>query len=88
MVALPPTRFPLRHASGDSDKYAVFALLNVTAGDTVDLSEHFTVVKRGTLLGVTVAAAVSASVSGTVVTIPAGANQDAAVLTVYGVSSS
>lgn len=87
MVALPPTRFPLRYASGDFDKLAVFALLNITAGDTVDLSEHFTVLKRGTLVGITVAAALSASVSGTVVTIPAGANQDAAILTVYGVSS-
>lgn len=88
MAVLLPTRFPLRYASGDSDKVAMFALLDVTAGDTVDLSEHFNVVKRGTLVGVTVAAAVAASVSGTVVTIPAGANRDAAVLTVYGVSSS
>jgi hypothetical protein len=88
MTALVPTRFPLRYASGDSDKVALFALLNVTAGDTVDLSEHFNVVKRGTLLGVTVTAALAASVSGTTVTIPAGANADAAILTVYGVSSS
>lgn len=88
MVALPPTRFPHRYSSGDSDKIAVFALLDITAGDTVDLSEYFTVVKRGTLVGVTVAAALGASVSGTVVTIPAGANRDAAILTVYGVSSS
>lgn len=88
MVALPPTRFPHRYSSGDSDKIAVFALLSVTAGDTVDLSEHFTTVKRGTLVGVTVAAALAASVSGTIVTIPAGANADAAILTVYGVSNS
>jgi hypothetical protein len=87
MAVLPPTRFPCRYESGDSDKVAVFALLSVTAGDTVDLSEHLQVVKRGTLVGVTVAAALSASVSGTVVTIPAGASADAAILTVYGVSS-
>jgi hypothetical protein len=88
MAVLPPTRFPLRYQSGDSDKVGVFALLNISAGDTVDLVEHFQVVKRGTLVGVTVAAALGASVSGTVVTIPAGANQDAAILTVYGVSAS
>lgn len=88
MTALALTRYPLRHMSGDSDRYAVYALLNITAGDTVDLSQEFQVVKRGTLLGMTVAAAVSASVSGTVVTVPAGANADAAVLTVYGVASS
>jgi hypothetical protein len=72
--------------NGDSDRYAVFSLLNINAGDTVDLQEFFTVVKRATLLGVTVAAAVAATVSGTVVTVPAGANGDAAILTAYGVA--
>jgi hypothetical protein len=88
MTALPPTRYPMRHMSGDADRYAVYALLNVTAGDTVDLAQEFQNVKRGTLLGVTVAAALSANVSGTVVTIPAGANSDAAILTVFGVAAS
>jgi hypothetical protein len=86
MAALPTTQFPVRHMNGDSDRYAVFSLLNINAGDTVDLQEFFTVVKRATLLGVTVAAAVAATVSGTVVTIPAGANADAAILTAYGVA--
>lgn len=86
MAVLDSTRFPVRHVSGDSDRYAVFALLNITAGDTVDLAEFFTVVKRATLLGVTVAAALAASVSGTVITVPAGANSDAAILTAYGVA--
>lgn len=87
MAVLPTTRYPLRHMSGDCDRYAVYALLNVTAGDTVDLAQEFQVVKRGTLVGMTVAAALSASVSGTVVTIPAGASADAAVLTVYGIAA-
>jgi hypothetical protein len=86
MAALPTTQFPVRHMNGDSDRYAVFSLLNINAGDTVDLQEFFTVVKRATLLGVTVAAAVAATVSGTVVTVPAGANGDAAILTAYGVA--
>lgn len=86
MAALPTTQFPIRHLNGDSDRWAVFSLLDVSAGDTVDLAEFFTVVKRATLLGVTVAAAVAATVGGTVVTIPAGANQDAAILTAYGVA--
>jgi hypothetical protein len=86
MAALPTTQFPVRHMNGDSDRYAVFSLLNINAGDTVDLQEFFTVVKRATLLGVTVAAAVAATVSGTVVTVPAGANADAAILTAYGVA--
>lgn len=86
MAQLDPSRYPLKWENGQSDKVAVFALLNVTAGDTVDIGQYFTVVKRATLLGVTVAAAVSASVAGTVVTIPAGANGDAAILTAYGVA--
>lgn len=86
MAVLPPTQFPVRHVSGDTDRWAVFSLLNITAGDTLDLAEFFTVLKRGTLLGTTVAAALAASVAGTVVTIPAGANGDAAVLTVFGVA--
>lgn len=87
MPALDPTRYPLQWMDGQSGRTAVYALHNVSGGDTVDLAGQFTVLKRGTLVGVTVAAAASASVSGTVVTIPAGANQDAAILTVYGVAS-
>ena len=78
----------MRYMTGDSDRVAVFALLNVSAGDTVDLATHFTVVRRATLLGVTVNAALAASVSGgTIVTIPAGAANDAAMLTAYGVAN-
>lgn len=87
MAALPVTQYRLKHVSGDADRWAVYALLNINAGDTCDLSAEFQVLRRGTLLGVTVAAALSASVSGTVVTIPAGAANDAAILTVYGVSA-
>jgi hypothetical protein len=88
MASLPATQFPMRHLNGDSDRYAVFTLLNVNAGDTADLSSYFSIVKRATLLGITVAAAVAATVSGTVVTVPAGANGDAAILTVYGCAAS
>jgi hypothetical protein len=84
MAALPAQQFPMRFLSGDSDRWAVFTVLNTSAGDTIDVGAYFTIVKRATLLGVTVAAAVSAAVSGTVVTIPAGAANDAAILTVYG----
>lgn len=87
MAVLPSVQFPMRHMSGDADRWAVFALLNVNAGDTVDLSGYFLVVRRATLLGITVAAALAATVSAdTIVTIPAGAAKDAAILTVYGVA--
>lgn len=86
MAVLPAVQFPVRHMSGDADRWAAISLLNINAGDTVDLAEFFTVVKRATLLGITVNAALAASVAGTVVTIPAGASADAAVLTAYGVA--
>jgi hypothetical protein len=84
MTALPPSQYPVRHVSGDSDRWAAFSVLNTSGGDTIDVSAYFSVVKRATLLGITVAAALSATVSGTVITIPAGATNDAAILTVYG----
>ena len=87
MAVLTPDRYPMRWLNGDTDRVAVFSLLNITAGDTVDISQYFTVVKRATLLGVTVNGALAASVSGTTVTIPAGPNGDAAVLTAYGVAA-
>lgn len=87
MAVLPSVQYPMRHMSGDADRWAVFALLNITAGDTLDLSGFFTVVRRATLLGVTVNAALAATVSAdTIITIPAGAAKDAAILTVYGVA--
>ena len=86
MAVLPTTQFPVRWQNGDSDRVVVFSLLNINAGDTADLQEFFTVVKRATLLGVTIAAAAVATVNGTVVTIPAGVGADAAILTAYGVA--
>lgn len=87
MAALTSDRYPRRHISGDTDRWAVYSLLNINAADTVDLVVDFAVVRRATLLGITVSAALAATVSGTVVTIPAGAANDAAVLTVYGVAA-
>lgn len=88
MAALPTNQFPMRWMSGESDRVAVFTMLNVTTGDTADLAPWFATVRRATMLGVTVAGAVSATTSGTVVTIPSGVAGDAVVLTVYGVANS
>jgi hypothetical protein len=88
VAQLDPTQIALRHQSGDSDRYAVFALLNVNGGDTADLAQYFRVVKRATLLGMTIAATASVSgISGTVITIPAGPSADAVILTVFGVAA-
>lgn len=87
MAALEPNRYPLMWMNGESDRCALYALRDITANDTVDLVQQFTVVKRAVIMGTTVAAAVGASVSAsTVVTVPAGANRDGGYLLVYGVA--
>lgn len=87
MVDLPLSRYPLKWSSGESERTAVYALLDVNGGDVADLHEHFTVVKRAVVIGTTVAAAASMSVSGTEVTVPAGANRDGAFMLVFGVAA-
>lgn len=85
MAVLASSRFPLMWMDGQSDRVALYAIRDVTAADTIDLAQEFTVVKRAVIMGTTIAAAVSASVTvPTTVTIPAGANRDAAYLLVYG----
>lgn len=86
MAALDPNRFPLMWMNGESDRVALYALRDITATDTLDVIQQFTIVKRAVIMGTTVAAAVGASISGTTVTIPAGANRDGGYLLVYGVA--
>ncbi|MFJ4828408.1 hypothetical protein ACIP79_00480 [Streptomyces sp. NPDC088747] len=86
MAALDPNRYPLMWMNGESDRVALYALRDVSATDTVDVIQQFTIIKRAVIMGTTVAAAVGASISGTTVTVPAGANRDGAYLLVYGVA--
>ncbi|QES45253.1 hypothetical protein DEJ49_33485 [Streptomyces venezuelae] len=88
MAALATTRYPLMWLNGESDRVALYALRDVSAGDLCDLAQEFTVLKRAVIMGTTVAAATSATVGtgadATKVTIPAGASRDAGYLLVYG----
>lgn len=86
MAALTNDRYPLLFSDGRSARVALYALLGVTTGDTVDLSAMFTVVIRGIILGTTLqGTAAVTTINGTIVTIPAGSN-DAGVLLAYGVA--
>ena len=87
MAALTTNHYVQVWANGASDKAALYALRNVTSGDTADLGADFSILKQGTLLGTTVAGTETATVSGTVVTIPAGLAADAAYLLVWGASA-
>jgi hypothetical protein len=86
MAALTTDRYPLMWQDGQSDRVALYALRDITTGDTLDLAEQFTILKRGSLVGTTIAATASASISGTVLTIPSGVNRDGAYALVYGVA--
>lgn len=86
MAALTNEQFPILFSDGRSARVALYALLNVSTGDTADLSAMFLSVKRAVILGTTLqGAALVSTISGTTVTIPAGTN-DAGVLLAYGVA--
>ena len=87
MAALPVNRYPLMWMDGQAERTAVYAIRNVDGNDTMDVAQEFSVVKRAVIMGTTVAAAASMSVSGTVVTCPAGATDDAAYMMVFGAAA-
>lgn len=84
MAVLTSNQVLMVFSEGRSDKAALYALRNVTSADTADVSQEFTNVKRAVMLGTTVSGTAVASVSGTVVTVPAGLSGDAAYLLVWG----
>ena len=87
MAALTPNHYALVWSNGMSDRAALYALRNVTTGDTADLAAEFSIVKQSTIMGTTVAGTETVTVSGTVATIPAGLASDAAYLLAWGASA-
>lgn len=87
MAILPPNRYPLMWMDGQAERTALYGARNIDGGDQLDVWEQFSVVKRAVIMGTTVAASASCTVSGTLVTIPAGANDDAAYVLVFGAAS-
>jgi hypothetical protein len=87
MAALTPNHYVLEWSNGMSAKVALYALRNVTTADTADLSNDFSVVKQGIMLGTTVIGSSVCVVAGTVVTMPAGLAGDGAYLLAWGVSA-
>lgn len=84
MAALVHQQYPLQWSDGQADRCALYALRNVTTGDTADLSEQFTVLKRAIILGTTVAGQAAATVNGTTATMPSGLANDAGYLLAFG----
>jgi hypothetical protein len=72
-------------SDGQAERTALYALRNVTAGDTLDLSNDFNPPLRAVLLGTTLVGTASVtSFAGNVLNMPGG-NHDGAYLLVFGV---
>lgn len=74
---------------GDADIIGLYALRKVTTGDTIDLATlgtfpNFSVVQRCAVIGVSAFVEIAAAFAGTVVTMPAGLNNDSGYLMVWG----
>lgn len=91
MAAISGTQIKRLLTDGEAAQLALFALRNVSTGDTVDLGPSgaatFLSVKQAAMIGATVPGAAAASVSGTVVTMPAGLSNDAIYLMAWGDSA-
>lgn len=76
-------------SEGSSARSALLAIKNATTADTLDVGQSgainvFSRVKAAIMCGTTVIGTAGASVSGTVITIPAGLSNDSAFVLVFG----
>lgn len=74
----------LVYSAGQADVVALFALKNVTAGDTVDMAQWLSVLNRSVVLGISVFVEIAATFNGTVVTMPDGLSHDSGYLLLWG----
>lgn len=89
MAALTSAQITRVWGDGAADLAALYRVSRVTAGDTVDVgpsgvSPDFQLVKQAAMLATTISGTASCSVSGTVITMPAGLSGDAGYLLVWG----
>lgn len=88
MALLTTDQFNQVYRDGSCDRTTLYALKGTTAGDTVDVSADFRVVKRAGIVSVTgTTIAVAAVSSNTILTIPAGPAADAVWLLAVGVAA-
>jgi hypothetical protein len=91
MSAITGQQARLEWAAGDTDRAALYALRDVSTGDTFDLgingAGQFLALKEAIMMGTTVQGTSTATVTGTVVTMPAGLSLDACYLLAWGDSA-
>lgn len=89
MAALTVQQVHKQWTNGAADLAVLYEVSRVTAGDTVDIgpsgvSPDFQLVKQAAMVATTIAGTAACSVSGTVITFPAGLSSDAGYLLVWG----
>jgi hypothetical protein len=85
MAVLDQTQIKVQWSDSGARRWALFAVLAITTGDTFDLGAYYRVVKQVAWMGATVSGVVSGSFTGTVLTVPAGLSSDSAYALVDGV---
>jgi|HubBroStandDraft_5_1064220.scaffolds.fasta_scaffold00014_45 hypothetical protein len=86
MAALTAANMVPVFRNGLSDQVVLYAVRDVTTGDTYTMPE-FSIAKQAVILGTTVAGTESCAISGNTVTIPSGLSGDAGYMLVWGASS-
>jgi uncharacterized membrane protein len=86
MALIDFDRVTLVYSDGQSFRTALYSLKNVNAGDTAELQNEFTIVKRAGLVSSTGTHILACTIAGTVITIPAGPAADGLWLLAVGVA--
>lgn len=88
MAAVTGNQIRKLHVDGQAAQLVLYAIRNVTAGDTCDLGPSgagdFLVVKQATMIGSTMNGSATATAAGTVITMPAGLSADSIYLLAWG----
>lgn len=81
------TRIVPVYEDGSNDHTALYAVKNATAGDTFNVGQRFSVVKRAGLVSSTGTTIAQVVFAGVVLTIPAGVTNDGVWVIVVGVAA-
>lgn len=88
MTALGAGQIRSRLINDAPDRFGVFALLNFSSGDTVDVAPWFSSVKLAVVFATTAGKAGVGTSAGTVVTLtPTGMTNEGGYLVVYGAAA-
>lgn len=89
MAVLTPNQVIPMLIRGDGDMIALYALRNVTTGDTIDVTTlgtpTFQVVKRAAVIASSDFVEIAASFTDTVVTMPSGLAKSGGYMVLWGV---